>query len=654
MKTQINHGIAPAPWPYPIKYDTETRVETDVLVIGAGVAGSMAGIRAARRGVKVAVVDKVPIDVSGSGGMGLDHYLGCTSNPACKFTPEQFMDMPPQPGDEMFVPGDHCKYIQMKESWDNLLELEKLGLHFRDEDDEFQGAAFRDDDSKIMYAYDYATRDTVRLRGGAHFKKVMREGLMKEEKVKLFERVMITTLLTEDGKSGHRIVGATGIHEETGEFFVFSAKCVILSTGGLACQCTGTWTFNSEMFGNGFRADPRDTGDGFAMAWTAGADFHRETEFGQTLYTGPFGWPWYGIGNPHNTWHGCTLVDNKGTEIPYVDGLGQPISTMEERWLPENGRLTISKLRPAPFIDPAKIEDGTYELPLWADLSALPEKERRGIWGLMVGNEGRTRLGIYDYYAKSGFNPETDLLQVPNMSPENFGRHRKDWFQGEPNNNKFWKADTLRGCVVDWNQMCSVPGLFACGMDSSQGGASCGSAGGYAGNRAAEYALETDRGPLCEQQIAQEKDRVYGPVRRFGKPGAVIGWKELWMGLNRVMQQDCGDVKNVATATHGLMWLDSIKQHEMQLTYARNPHELVRVLENMNRITVGEIYLWLCLANFKAEEDGISEDKVMFSRLEDGKLVNTYREQKWWLKPPYAPTYLENYKRCTAKEKEGK
>ena len=51
MANTINYGSTPPKWPYPIKYDEEHRIETDVLVIGAGVAGSMAGVMAARRGV---------------------------------------------------------------------------------------------------------------------------------------------------------------------------------------------------------------------------------------------------------------------------------------------------------------------------------------------------------------------------------------------------------------------------------------------------------------------------------------------------------------------------------------------------------------------------------------------------------------------------
>jgi succinate dehydrogenase/fumarate reductase flavoprotein subunit len=646
MVDVLNYGSTPLEWPFPVKYDKENRIETDVLIVGAGVAGAMAGLMAARRGVRVAVVDKAPIDVSGSGGAGLDHYGGCYSNPDCAITPEEYMELAK---DNPFG-LDHRTYINFKGAWDNLLELERLGLRFRDEEDEFAGAPFRDDKTKIMYAYDYKTKDTIRLRSGAYIKKYMRDALVKEKNVQLFERVMITRLLTEGGRTLGRIAGATGVSEVTGEFYVFSAKAVILSTAGVSMQGTSTWTFNSEMFGNGYRSDPRNTGDGIAMAWQVGAEMNSEEQFGQALNVGPFGWPWYAIGNPDNTWHGCTIVDNKGKEVPWVDGLDQPISTLEERWLPGKGQVYMGFLRPIPFFDQKLIESGEYELPFWADLSALPEHERRGIWGLMVGNEGRTRMAVYDYFNKAGFNPDTDMLQCPVMNPESYTYRRKDWFQGEPNMARFWKADTLKGLATDWNQMTNVPGLFASGSESGQGGAPAGSSGAYAGNRAAEYAMEVPRVPIEEAQVAAEKERVYAPVKRAEDPEARISWKELWMGLNRVMQQDCGEFRTEATLKHGLMWLDSIKEHEMQMTYARNPHELVRVLECESRITVGEVYLYLGLANVQRERDGVPRDKVMFVKYVDGERILTFKEKEWWLKPPYEPTYLENYIKCRSKE----
>ena len=48
-------------------------------------------------------------------------------------------------------------------------------------------------------------------------------------------------------------------------------------------------------------------------------------------------------------------------------------------------------------------------------------------------------------------------------------------------------------------------------------------------------------------------------MKRAEDPKAIVSWKELWLGLNRVMQQTCGDNKSVSLCNHGLRWLDSIK-----------------------------------------------------------------------------------------------
>ncbi|MBQ8975722.1 MAG: hypothetical protein IJ072_08400, partial [Oscillospiraceae bacterium] len=89
---------------------------------------------------------------------------------------------------------------------------------------------------------------------------------------------------------------------------------------------------------------------------------------------------------------------------------------------------------------------------------------------------------------------------------------------------------------------------------------------------------------------------------------------------------------------------------EMKMTFARNPHELTRVLECESRVTIGEIYLHLGLANIEAAQRGIPKEMQMFTKLVDGERVLSFKEDKWWLKAPYAPTYLENYKKCRAQE----
>ena len=66
-------GKAPV-WPYPIRYDREQEIETDVLVIGGGISGCWAAISAARQGVRVVLVEKGDTIRSGAGGPGCDHW----------------------------------------------------------------------------------------------------------------------------------------------------------------------------------------------------------------------------------------------------------------------------------------------------------------------------------------------------------------------------------------------------------------------------------------------------------------------------------------------------------------------------------------------------------------------------------------------------
>ena len=58
-------------WPYPVDYNKENEVVTDVLILGGGISGCHAAINAVRKCAKVAVVDKASVYRSGSGGAGV-------------------------------------------------------------------------------------------------------------------------------------------------------------------------------------------------------------------------------------------------------------------------------------------------------------------------------------------------------------------------------------------------------------------------------------------------------------------------------------------------------------------------------------------------------------------------------------------------------
>ena len=131
-----------------------------------------------------------------------------------------------------------------KESYDALLDIEKMGVQIRDVDDEFAGAEFRDEETKLMFAYDYENKYCIRIRGGANIKPAMYNEC-KRLGVTMYEHVMVTSLLTEGGKQGARVVGATGVNVRTGEFYIFKAKATILSMNAPV----GLWVFSMELKG---------------------------------------------------------------------------------------------------------------------------------------------------------------------------------------------------------------------------------------------------------------------------------------------------------------------------------------------------------------------------------------------------------------------
>jgi succinate dehydrogenase/fumarate reductase flavoprotein subunit/NAD-dependent dihydropyrimidine dehydrogenase PreA subunit len=643
-------------WPYPVNYGREHEVTADVLVIGGGLAGCNAAINAAKRGAKVVIVDKGPVIRSGSAGSGIDHWLKACTNPCSKVSPEEMTEIQAQgdvPGEEGEYIMAHSYYIEARESYDALLDVEEMGLEFRDVDNEFAGAEFRDEQTKIMFAYDYENKYDIRLRGGANLKPILYKEI-KRLGIQIHDYVMTTSLLTEEGRQGGRVVGATGVDARTGEFYIFRAKATVLSCG----QTQGLWIFSTELAGSAARfMDPNNVGDGHAMGWNAGALFTMMERSELLTSTGGFTYPPYATGNAHNTYFACSIVDDNGKSVPWVDRDGMILKTVSERYRPAPGQKFFMHGRPSyrsrgPSFTPdlpERIRNGEFVLPLYADLPGMPEYERKAIFGLMVGNEGKTRIPIYQNYLAAGFDPNKDMLQVNVMPPD--GYTSLPWWQSM--GPRQWR-DTSFSCgvlVTGWDLGSSLEGLYAAGYIGGRGGCSGASATGrYAGRNSAVYA-RTAADPIIDRaQVEKEKARVYASVSR--KDG--IGWKEVKAGLCRIMQDYCGECRSEETLNRGLWWLNSIKENEASMLYARNPHELVRVLECLTHITVGEMVIHASLGR-KASSLLLAFNRIDYPerpkewnrfltiKLENGTVKTGELPLNYCLLPPNAPTYGENY-----------
>jgi len=565
-------------WQYPIIYGKETEVNTDILILGGGLAGCFAAISSAKKGLNVVLVDKSCIIHSGGCASGIDNWNDCPNNPASKITPEEYTKIVIE--ENGGFDNAIAQYITARDSWDRLLQLEKMGVKIRDSEDEFKGAEFRDEKTKLLFGYDYENRHSLRVWGTRIKPALYNE--CKQLGVKMYERTMVTSLLTEGGKQGTRVVGATGLNTRTGEFYVFKSKASLLSMN----QPKGlVWQFPSEEMRAGVSV-PGLTGDGYAMAWRAGAEFAMMERSGRISCNGLSGIGHGPFGSSAASWFPCSITDSKGKEIPWVNADGKPIPTIYERTHPAPGQRVLTGpankgfLPHLPRLIPdlsERIRKGEFTLPLYADLPGMPEQERRVIFGLMIGQEGRSWL-TYRNLTKAGFDPDKDMPQAYDAGPGPLG----------------WRTMKFGGLMHDWDLKTNLDGLYTAG-EQTYGGVGCARAcatGHYAGDRAAEYAMKANTPVISRAQVDIEKARVYAPINRNDG----IGYSEFAKGIATVMQDYCSEVRTEKLMNIALKSLNDIREAEAPTLYARNPHDLRRCIEVMKILTCAEIIIHASLA----------------------------------------------------------
>jgi succinate dehydrogenase/fumarate reductase flavoprotein subunit len=344
------------------------------------------------------------------------------------------------------------------------------------------------------------------------------------------------------------------------------------------------------------------------------------------------------------------------------------LKTVEDRFIPQEGQsfqlgigIGISRTNPEYRLNdippdiPERIREGEFKLPLYADLTRLSEHERRIIFGMMVGNEGKTRIPIYDTMTKAGFDPDKDLFQTPVMPLE--GYFNSCYWAGAPNTPSSVRMIGGGGFLVDWELKTNLEGLYI-GAGSTLFGGGCHgeshTTGRYAGRHAAEYA-KTAPEPLADsQQIEAEKTRADTAVKQE-KGGN--GWKEINAAIARIMRDYCGRHKNEMTLNLGLRLLDELKTTELESAYASNPHELGRLLECQALVSVGELAIRSSLERKASnsvldfhrldypEMDPPEWNKLLPIRQENNKVVIRELPLDFHLKSPYATSYEENYQR---------
>jgi len=621
----LNKEGRPPKWPYPIRYDEEQEIETDVLIIGGGIAGCWAAISAARKGVNVALVEKAATVRSGAGGPGVDHWCDVPANPVSKVDPDEWAQRLADASG-----GYSCgigREIQCRENYDTLLEMERMGGKIRDTGDEFRGVEGRDDETKFMISPRYGpfhdTNVVIRV-WGTTFKPALKKECERLG-VKIYDRVTVTSLLTEGGAQGGRVVGATGVNDRTGDFMVFRSKAAVLSTGAAGL----VWVFNTELAGISSHQSRAISGDGNAMAWRAGAELvMMEKSTILRIGTG-YKHKWY-AGAGDASYENVPLVDDNGKMLPIaISGWGVKPQPMDPS----------SPMGPWDIVREGVLK-GEYALPFYGDFPAMPEIEQKATWNMLLAEESVTRI-IVDTYTAAGFDPSKDQLQnyqlIEGSSPPQ------------------WRSVDIPGgrgggLMVDWDLKTSLDGLYAAGIQVFAAGdhSFAAATGRYAGRKAADYARQIDQAGISKEQVAAEKARVYAPIRR----STGIEWKELHAGIARTMQYFCSEYRTEKLLNMGLDVLRDIEENWVPKLYALDPHKLLRSLEDLSILNYAQAIIHASLAR-KASSRYLDFHRIDYPELDPpewNKFVTIKLENNkvkvGEVPLGYAGNLKENYESC--------
>ncbi|MEI9477338.1 MAG: FAD-binding protein [Deltaproteobacteria bacterium] len=224
------------------------RLETDVLIVGGGLAGNNAAIGALEKGAKVLIADKSAIERCGAIAGGVDHFMAYLGTDTWD-TREAYLEWVGK-----IARGTVNLSVQnavfCKELDAAIERMEKIGCTLKQPDGSYYRTSSMGQPGPFF----------INFNG-----KQLKPLLAREAKrlgARVLEKCAITGLLTDNG----RVLGAVGFHIRTGEFYIITAKATILATGNTnrIFENPSGLPFNTWQC-------PANTGAAQAMAFEAGA-----------------------------------------------------------------------------------------------------------------------------------------------------------------------------------------------------------------------------------------------------------------------------------------------------------------------------------------------------------------------------------------------
>ena len=212
-------------------------VKCDVLVIGGGIAGCMAAIKAQEAGAKVILVDKGFVSRTGQSPYVDSHLV---FNPEWGDNLDEWLESIAYIGE--YVNHPVWTKIGLVESYERFQEFTEWGVEWKKNPD---GSYYR-------RRSNLGATKTI-FMGPIQIPTLLRDKV-KERGIRILDRTMVVELLKQDG----RLVGAISFSWKTYRLTIFKAKAIIMATGASGLK-PPSWPIHNL------------TGDGDAMAYRVGA-----------------------------------------------------------------------------------------------------------------------------------------------------------------------------------------------------------------------------------------------------------------------------------------------------------------------------------------------------------------------------------------------
>ncbi|MEU4495333.1 fumarate reductase/succinate dehydrogenase flavoprotein subunit [Streptomyces sp. NPDC023998] len=479
----------------------------DVLVIGGGTAGTMAALTAAEHGANVLLLEKAHVRHSGALAMGMDGVNNAVIPGRAE--PDDYVAEITRANDGIV---DQSTVRQTATRGFAMVQrLESYGVKF--EKDEHGEYAVRQVHRSGSYV--------LPMPEGKDVKKVLYRRLRRREmreRIRIENRVMPVRVLTADG----RAVGAAGFNTRTGQFVSVRAGAVILATGA-----AGRLGLPASGYLYGTYENPTNAGDGYAMAYHAGAELT--------------GIECFQI-NP-------LIKDYNGPACAYVANPfgGYQVNRHGERFVDSDywsGQMM------AEFANELASDRG----PVFLKLSHLPEESIGALEGILHSTERPTRG---TFHANRGHDYRTHDVEMHISEIGLCGGH------------------SASGVRVDDHARTTVPGLYAAGdlacvPHNYMIGAFV--FGDLAGADASQY--RAYEGELPADQLRAAHELIYRPLRNpDGPPQPQVEYK-----LRRFVNDYVAPPKSGARLSLAVEHFERMRGEIAEMG-AKTPHELMRCAE---------------------------------------------------------------------------